>query len=222
MSERIPVNPIILRWARETAGYNIEELVKKIDRKRVTLEVVNDWENGKDSPSYEQLERLAYEIFKRPLALFFFPETPEEETPEQAFRTLPQEEIELMDPKMLYLIRRARVMQDNLRELFNNENPAEKQICVDFKIRTSDSVSDVTKALRKYLGSELQQQYGLQSSEDALRYWRTKLEEHGIFVFKEAFKEENYSGFCLYDKSFPVIYLNNSQYKIRQIFTLFS
>ncbi|KKL56723.1 hypothetical protein LCGC14_2242570, partial [marine sediment metagenome] len=40
-------------------------------------------------------ERLAYEIYKRPLALFFFPEPPEEETPKESFRTLPQEEIDL-------------------------------------------------------------------------------------------------------------------------------
>jgi Zn-dependent peptidase ImmA (M78 family) len=221
MSERIPVNPRILRWARETAGYNIEGLVKKLDRKRVTLEVVNDWENGKDSPSYEQLERLAYEVFKRPLALFFFPEPPDEETPKQSFRTLPQEEIDLMDPILLYLIRQAKVIQENLRELFNGENPAKKHVCADIIIRRSDSVSDIAKAVRKYLGVGLQKQYALKSNEDALKYWRNLLEEHGVFIFKDAFKEEDCSGFCLYDNVFPVIYLNNSQPKIRQIFTLF-
>lgn len=221
MSERIPVNPRVLRWARETAGYNIEELVKKFDRKRVTLEVVNNWENGKDSPSYEQLERLAYEVFKRPLALFFFPEPPEEETPKQSFRTLPQEEIDLMEPRLIYLIRQAKVVQENLRELFSGENPANKNICADIRIRTSDSVSDISKAVRQYLGIGLHKQYALKSNAEALKYWRNLLEEHGVFVFKDAFKEEDCSGFCLYDNVFPVIYLNNSEPKIRQIFTLF-
>ena len=37
----------------------------------------------------------------------------------------------------------------------------------------------------------------------------------------DAFKEENFSGFCLYDNQFPVIYINNSMSFSRQIFTLF-
>ncbi len=45
MSEPIPVNPDIMRWARETAGYSIEDVVDKIDRKRVTVKVVRDWKN---------------------------------------------------------------------------------------------------------------------------------------------------------------------------------
>lgn len=222
MSEQIPVNPKVLRWARQTAGYNsIDDLVKKFDRKRVTSDVVNDWENGKSSPSYEQLERLAYEIYKRPLALFFFPEPPDEEVPKQSFRTLPQEEIDLMEPHLLYLIRQAKAMQENLRELFNRENPAKKHICADIIIRRSDSVSDIAKTVRKYLGVGLHKQYALKSNEEALKYWRDLLEEHGVFIFKDAFKDEGCSGFCLYDDAFPIVYLNNSQYKIRQIFTLF-
>jgi Zn-dependent peptidase ImmA (M78 family) len=222
MSEHIPVNPKILQWARQTAGYNrIEDVVNEINRKRITVEVIEAWEEGKSSPSYEQLERLAYEIYKRPLALFFFPEPPEEEAPKQSFRTLPQEEIDLMEPNLLYLIRRARAMQENLRELFNGINPATKKLCVDIKIGSSDSVSNVAIAVRKYLNVGLSKQYALKTNEEALRYWRALLEEHGIFIFKDAFKEEECSGFCLYDKIFPIIYLNNSQPKIRQIFTLF-
>jgi Zn-dependent peptidase ImmA (M78 family) len=51
--------------------------------------------------------------------------------------------------------------------------------------------------------------------------WRTAFKKVGIFVFKDAFKAEEYSGFCLYDEIFPIIYVNNSMAKTRQIFTLF-
>ena len=221
MSERIPVNPAVLRWARETAGYSIEDVVDKIKRKHVTVEVVQDWEAGNASPSYPQLEKLAYEIFKRPLALFFFPEPPEEETPGQSFRTLPQEEINLLKPKLLYLIRKAMVFQENLRELYDYVNPARKKIYIDFEIKSSDSVSDVTKKVRKYLDVSIDEQYALESYEAALKYWRNLLEEHGIFIFKDAFEDDEFSGFCLYDDEFPIIYINNSQAKSRQIFTLF-
>jgi len=221
MSEPIPVNPEIMRWARETAGYSIEDVVDKIKRKHVTVEVIQDWENGNASPSYSQLEKLAYKIFKRPLALFFFPEPPEEETPRQSFRTLPGQEIDRMKPAMLHLIREAMALRENLKELYDNANPAKHKIFIDIEIKSSDSVSIVAKEVRKYLESNLNEQYALQSDDDALKYWRNLLEEHGIFIFKDAFKDDEISGFCLYDDVFPIIYINNSQAKSRQIFTHF-
>lgn len=221
MSERIPVNPEVLRWARKTGGFGIDDVVGKLKRKRVTAETVASWEKGTASPTYAQLERLAYEIYKRPLALFFFPEPPEEETPAESFRTLPQEEIDILEPTLLYLVRQAKVMQENLRELFDGVNPAKKQVCFDITIHSSDAISDVAKAVREYLGVGLNEQYALTTNDKALKYWREVLEKHGVFVFKDAFKDEECSGFCLYDDVFPVIYINNSQAKIRQIFTLF-
>lgn len=221
MSEQLPINPVILRWARETGGFDIDDVVGKLKRKRITSETVVSWEEGTSSPTYAQLERLAYEIYKRPLALFFFPEPPEEETPAESFRTLPQEEIDLLEPRLLYLVRQAKVLQENLRELFDGVNPAKKQVCSDITIRNSDILSDVAKAVRKYLGVGLNEQYALTTNDNALKYWRDILEKHGVFIFKDAFKDEECSGFCLYDDVFPVIYINNSQAKIRQIFTLF-
>jgi Zn-dependent peptidase ImmA (M78 family) len=221
MSEQLPVNPDMLRWARETGGFGIDDVVAKLKRRRITSETITSWEEGTSSPTYVQLERLAYEVYKRPLALFFFPERPEEETPAESFRTLPQEEVSLLEPRLLYLVRQAKVMQENLRELFDGVNPAERQVFSDITIRSSDTISDVAKAVREYFGIGLNRQYGLTTNEKALKYWRTVLEEHGVFVFKDAFRDEGCSGFCLYDNVFPVIYINNSQAKIRQIFTLF-
>ena len=82
MSERIPVNPEVLRWARKTSGFGIDDVVDKLKRKKVTAKTVASWEKGTSSPTYTQLEKLAYDIYKRPLALFFFPDPPEEETPQ--------------------------------------------------------------------------------------------------------------------------------------------
>ena len=222
MSEHIPVNHEVLRWARETGGFDIDDVVVKLKRKRITSETVASWEKeGAASPTYAQLERLAYEIYKRPLAVFFFPEPPEEETPTESFRTLPQEEIDLLEPRLLYLVRQAKAMQENLRELFDGGNPARKQVCSDITIRSSDTVSDVAKGVREYLGVGLNEQYALTTNDNALKYWRDVVEKHGVFVFKDAFKDDECSGFCLYDDVFPTIYINNSQAKIRQIFTLF-
>ena len=37
---------------------------------------IDAWERGEASPTYIQLEDLAYEIYRRPIALFFFPNVP--------------------------------------------------------------------------------------------------------------------------------------------------
>lgn len=221
MRESIPVTPDVLRWARETAGFSIDDVAIKIKRKRVMAKTIEAWEQGEGSPTYPQLERLAYEIYKRPLALFFFPEPPQEESPRQSFRTLPEYEVAKMPPRLHYLIRQARVMQIDLAELNDNVNPARRQILHELRFRPDVSVGDMAVRVRGYLDIDLAKQKSWNSSDKAFKAWRNALEEHGVFVFKEAFKDAAFSGFCLYDEKFPVIYINNSNSDTRQIFTLF-
>ena len=222
MSEPIPVNPAILRWARKTQGLSVDDVVKKLNRKRISAETILAWEAGSEFPSYIQLERLAYEIYKRPLALFFFPEPPQEETLQQSFRTLSKDELDdLIKPRWRFLIRKARVMQLNLAELFEGANPASQQIIRDMSYKPDVAVERMVADIRKYLRIDLSTQTEWKSIDDALKTWRNVLEEHGVFIFKDAFKDENLSGFCLYDERFSIIYVNNSRPPTHQIFTLF-
>lgn len=221
MTQPIPVNPAILLWARETAGLSIEEVVRKLNRKSIAAETVAAWEGGEGFPTYIQLETLAYKIYKRPLALFFFPEPPLEETPKQAFRTLPEQEIQRMSPRLRYLLRQAKSMQLNLDELYEGINPAQKQIVRDLKFAPDVTISKMVTTVRKYLNVELNVQVQWKSAEEAFHAWRKAFEDCGVFVFKEAFKDDAFSGFCFYDDRFPLIYVNNSKPDTRQVFTLF-
>lgn len=221
MTESIPVNGDVLRWARETAGFTVDGVVAKLDRKSITYETVLAWEAEIESPTYPQLERLAYEIYKRPLALFFFPEPPEESTPKQSFRTLPDYEIEIMPTAMRMLLRKARVFQLNLYELYENVNPATKPIVQDFSFNPDVSAVEMAKIIRDYFSVTIEQQSSWKDTDKALKFWREKIEAHGIFIFKDAFHTDQFSGFCLYDEQFPVIYINNSKPRTRQIFTIF-
>ena len=54
----------------------------------------------------------------------------------------------------------------------------------------------------------------------SLEMWRSSFEKIGISVFKDSFQNDGYSGFCIYDKEFPVIYINNNLSKNRQLFTI--
>lgn len=221
MKDEVFATPAVLRWARETAGLEVDDVVARLNRKRITAEVISAWESGADTPSYLQLERLAYEVYRRPLALFFFPEPPHEQTPSQAFRTLPEEETSRLPTRIRLLVRQAQAMQLNLLELFDGANPAKRRIINDRSFEVHMSARDMASWVRDYLGWPLRRQQEWSSDEDAMKAWREILEDHGVFVFKDAFRVGEFSGFCLYDEVFPIIYVNNSKPCTRQIFTLF-
>jgi len=62
-------------------------------------------------------------------SFFFFPKPPEEEEAiGQLFRTLPEYELERIPPRMHLLLRKARVLQLNLAELYDVVNPADRNI----------------------------------------------------------------------------------------------
>ena len=224
-------NPVILKWAREQSGFNLEEVAKKLKRKKITAQTITKWENGTAFPSYSQLEDLAYKIYKRPLAVFFFSIPPDESDIKQSFRTLP-EPIENLSPRMRIVLRKARSMQLNVMELSEDEKSLmttkEKKIFEDIKFTTTPAINTLVKKVRKYLGVSLEEQKSWSSLnstwgafDTALKKWRETVQSHGVFVFKDSFKDSNFSGFCLYDKKFPIIYINNNEAKARQIFTLF-
>ena len=87
MKEKLPVNKDILVWARTSIGLSVEEVGIKFKKTKAEIQ---EWEDGITSPTFNQLERLAFEIYKRPLAIFFFPNVPKEDTPKTEFRTLPE------------------------------------------------------------------------------------------------------------------------------------
>jgi Zn-dependent peptidase ImmA (M78 family)/transcriptional regulator with XRE-family HTH domain len=209
----IPVTPEVIRWARARAGFSLQEAGKKFKN-------IEDWESGIASPTYPQLERLA-ETFKVPVAVFFFPEPPVLPPISETFRTLPMQEFEQIPPHIRQLLRKAKSFQINLNELTGGKNPAVRQITHDLSLTTSEPVATMAQRVRSYLDTSVEGQTAWPSDEEALDNWRQILLDVGISVFKDAFRDSGYSGFCLYDEEFPIIYVNNSSAKTRQIFTLF-
>ena len=212
------VNQDVLKWARESTHLSIEDVASKL---RKPPETILSWEKGESSPTYVQLEKLAYQIYKRPIAIFFFPTPPDEENPATSFRTLPDAEIDRLPPTIIRLLRQAQAMQINLDELCESRNPASRRIFEDISVDLSMSPDLLSDIVRKYIGIDLGEQTSWENPTVALENWRNCIEENGIYVFKNAFRENKISGFCLYDSEFPIIFINNSMPKTRQIFTLF-
>jgi hypothetical protein len=108
-----------------------------------------------------------------------------------------------------------------LEELHGGRNPAERLITRDLAFRPTDRIEEIAAEVRTYLGVTMEQQFSWGNAETALEEWRKVLLGVGVYVFKDQFREPDYSGFCLYDDEFPIIYVNNTTAKTRQIFTLF-
>ncbi len=214
----VGINPKLLKWARETSGYSIEQVASALKKKP---ESIIAWEAGTELPTYMQLEKLAYQLYKRPMALFFFPEPPDETQPSKSFRTLPKNEIDELNSDTLITLRKARAMQLALYELTDGANTTTKCIFRDVKFGLSDDIRQKATEVREYLQIPLNDQLAWKDARQALNKWREATENVGIFVFKSALKQKEISGFCLLDEKFPIIYLNNSSAQTRQIFSLF-
>lgn len=210
------INPDIVRWARERSGYTLQEVAKSLKK---DVETISNWESGAAAPTYVQLETLA-DKYRRPVAMFFFPEPPQE--PDFVGQlALRSSEIEQLDPSIRILLRQARARQLSLMELNMGVNPAEMKIFRDLHAQLDDSVTELAQQTRSYLGISVEAQVSWRRAREAIENWRESVEEKGVFVFKEAFEGDSVDGFCLVHEQFPVIYLNNSRSSVRQIFSLF-
>jgi len=211
--EQFEIASEVLRWARLRSGLNVADLEKDFRN-------YADWEKGSGGPSYAQLESLA-EKLKVPVAVFFFPEPPTSPPIEETFRTLPNTTLDKLPSKIRLLLRKAKAFQLNISEICDRRNPAERLITRDLSFNLDQPLHEMATSARMYLNVSIEQQIQWPSNEEALKQWRDTLQDVGIFVFKDAFQAPEFSGFCLTDPVFPIIYVNNSSTKTRQIFTLF-
>ena len=212
--EGLPITPAVVRWARERSGYSIEDAGRHFKK-------IAAWEAGEAMPTYVQIEDMA-ERFKVPVAVFFFPKPPEVPLLEKSFRTLTAEDLAAIPRRVRFFLRQGQAMQLNLAELNDGKNPSQRLITRDLKVTPNMSLDKIAAEVRKYLGVSVDQQAAWKNVDEALDKWREVFAaKAGIYVFKDAFRAPNYFGFCLYDDEFPVIYINNSSAKSRQVFTLF-
>ena len=90
------IQPSVLRWARMSANLTVSDVADKLKR---TVAEIEEWETGAAAPSYPQLEKLAYDLYKRPLATFFLPTPPNEPSPKTEFRSLPDQDLDAPEPR---------------------------------------------------------------------------------------------------------------------------
>lgn len=186
---------------------SIEEVAEKMKK---DSETIKSWGNGNALPSLAQLEKLAYVVFKIPLAVFFMPEPPIEPPINQQFRTIPEKEIAQLPSSYMILVRKGQYYQEVLRELFNGKNPSPNPVFKRFIRITEDNIQNTANELRRIFNINKSIQEKFKNSTNAFKYYRNQVEENGIFVFQQTLK--NFCrGYSLFDNEFPIIVVNSSE-----------
>jgi transcriptional regulator with XRE-family HTH domain len=176
--EQMPVSSALITWARERAGYSLEEAMRK-------FKDIAAWESPDLNayPTYPQLEDMA-NAFKVPVAVFFFPSPPNLPPLEETFRTLPEVELRTIEPRVKLLLRKAKALQLSLAELNGNRSPAHRIITRELRFSVDVHASTMAQAVRDYLNVTIDEQTAWPTPEVALERWRTRFADVGVFVFK--------------------------------------
>src|ERR1035438_1836144 len=210
--------PEVLRWARESAGYTVEQAAEKIGIARWQLEMA---EEGVDYLTLRQAERAA-DAYERPLASLFLPSPPPEPPPEAQFRRLPGAPLPPWPPEMRLLARRVGRRQEGAAELYEDleETPPWTDVVAHFR---GAEPSDLPEVARGVLGVPREAQAGWAAADTyaPLRGWTGAVGSLGVLVMQDGSMElDVMRGFASVDDVVPAIVVNNADDPRARAFTV--
>ena len=206
------VNGEIIRWAREFYNMSPDEAAQAIG---VDISRYMNWEAGTEHPTYAKLKQIS-DVFRKPSAVFFFPEPPQLPSIKGDLRTLPDEIVNSFSKNVIIQFEKAKVYQLSLEELYGS-----KESIISQRSSFPNDIEQFCSFFRMRLEFPIAVQKARKSAKVVFEIFRDKFYDLGIYVFKDAFRDNRISGICLNDDQFPVIVINNSMSFTRQIFTLF-
>jgi Zn-dependent peptidase ImmA (M78 family)/transcriptional regulator with XRE-family HTH domain len=221
MAERVTalVNPALITWARETAGFGLADAAKKLN---VDEERLAAWEDPTvdDAPSIPQLRKIAG-VFKRPLAVFYLSEAPKKFDVMRDLRRLPGVGARRYSPAVQLEIRAATERRELALDLADDSG----QEIAAFALAATDKEDPETVGarIRNALGvtAQLQASWKDNDGRAGFNAWRQRIEEAGVLVFQTTrFSTEEASGFAVSGDRLPVIAVNRKDVLTRRTFSL--
>jgi len=225
------VNPRILRWARETAGFTVEEAVGKLRlgpaRGLSAVERLQALESDIEAvPTRPMLLKMAKQ-YRRPLLTFYMSAPPRRGDRGQDFRTLPEGYSPANDALLEALIRDVRARQSLIREALHDEEEAVRLPFVG-SVTMSGGASAVVSSIRNAIKIGFLEFHKRSSPQDAFELLRSRAEKVGVFVLLKgdlgshhsAIDPETFRGFALADEIAPFVVINDQDSKAAWSFTL--
>ncbi len=221
---KIQANPKILSWAREEAGYSIEELSDKLG---ITVNRFKNWEkDGKEIP-FGMLKKIA-NYYKRQLAVFFLPTVPDKIKKPKDYRNLAYITENLSSDTLLAIRRTFKYIElakDILgtkywENSYSWENSLKNILSSNSKINKQPVISWLRQQLEIDISE--QKKFGNNYAK-SYNKWRNIIENKlGIFVFQFSMPIEELDGFSYVLDNYPkAIIINSNALPQRKIFTLF-
>lgn len=208
------VNPELLVWAREDAGYDIEIAARRINVKPEKLIAV---ESGQAKLTVNQLRNLS-NVYKRPLAFFYLPAPPKSDIYLQDFRHFTEEEQQGLSPELRLELRKAKARRDVALGLFDDLDIT--PTVFEAIASLSEDAEVVGKRIRDVLDIRFERQLNLRTDYDALHFWRDSMEACGVLVFQASVKKTEMRGCSMWFSPLPVIIMNAKDSPYGRVFTM--
>lgn len=206
------VNSEVLKWLRESSGWTLEEVSKRLS---TTVENVRDMEESKKKPTLRQLKVLST-AYKRPLASFLLNAPKETKPLPKDYRMLPGK-TGIFDKKTVFALRKARRLQEISRELSSN---IKYDVKTRFgKTRLSDNPDIEGKKYREVFKLD-ENQKNFRNAYQLFNYLRDILEDMNIIVFQISMPVEDARGFTLADEDPTITVVNTKDSIEARIFSI--
>lgn len=219
MTNRVTINPELLRWACERSRLDSFELDVKFPN-------LAAWESGEILPTLKQLEKFARATYV-PFGYLFLSAPPEELLPIPDFRTLDGRAVVRPSPNLLETIYVCQERQGWYREFMQTHRLDGPGFVGS--LTTNDSPVEAAIAMREELDFDLDDRRDCPTWTEALRRFILQADGIGILVMVSGVVLNNnrrhldtneFRGFALSDELAPLVFINGADSKAAQMFTL--
>jgi Zn-dependent peptidase ImmA (M78 family) len=217
------INGKMLTWARDRAGFEIGRLAKG----KITVEKLTAWENGEEFPSQAQAVELA-EKLGISYAMLFMPKEPKPDIPSiPDLRTLNGQQLARPSLDFRQVLSDAIVRQEWLRE--NRIDGGQAALPFVARFSSANDPKEVALHMRDALRTTAKDRAQCVDYESFIKHLVTRAETIGIVIMRSAIvrhatnrplRVEEFRGFVLNDEYAPVVFINDSDAKAAQIFTI--
>ncbi len=216
-------NPEIFRWARESAGLELEGAARAIGIVSQSLVAI---ELGEKDPSRTTLSKMA-KVYRRSLLTFYLPAPPRKGDRGEDFRTVFADRTIEADAGVDALVRDLRTRQRLVRAVLEDDEDVRPLAFVG-SASMNDGAPALVKSIEQMLGITREQYRAQKDAESAFAILREHAEHAGVFVLlignlgshHSAIPVEAFRGFAIADPIAPFVVINDGDAKAAWSFTL--
>ncbi len=223
MATQAFVTPRLVRWTRERSDLTVDVVAKKLS---VSPSTVDAWESGEARPTMRQAQQLAQKL-SVPLGYLYLSAPPAEGLPLPDLRTVAGAPSRKPSPAFLDVLYDVLRKQQWYREYLESEDAPRVEFIGRFRL--GDDPKTVAADLRDTLriNDDLRQKSA--TWEAFLTQFARRAEANRVLVLRSGIVGSNthrrldveeFRGFAISDDLVPVVFINSSDARAAQIFTL--